>query len=82
MKSARHPIIGKINNYSYFIIGCQEKLKYNDIIKNISFSTSHKKNCETVRLRDFSFYLSSTFAYEPILIKKYMNANNMNILFK
>ena len=50
-------------------------------IKNVSSSTSHKKtlklrNYETVRLRDFSFYL---FIYEPILIKNYMNANIMNM---
>ena len=35
-------------------------------------------NSETVRLRDFSFYLSSTFIYEPILIEIYMNAIIMN----
>ena len=40
------------------------------IIKNVSSSTFHKK--------DLSFYLSSTFIYEPILIKIYMNANIMN----
>ena len=45
-------------------------------IKNLSSSTPHKKNSEILKLRDFSFYLSSTFIYEPILIKKnYMNAN-------
>ena len=34
-------------------------------IKNVSSSTSHKKmwNCETLRLRGFNFYLSSTFIY-------------------
>ena len=45
-------------------------------MKNISSYTSHQK---TVKLRDFSFYLSSTFIYEPILIKLYMNANIMNM---
>ena len=44
-------------------------------IKNLSSSTSHKKN---VKLWDFSFYLSSTFIHEPILIKIYMNANIIN----
>ena len=50
------------------------------IKKNVSSSTSHKKllNSKTVRLRDFSFYLSSTFIYEPILIQIYMNSNIMN----
>ena len=42
----------------------------NCLIKNVSSSTSHKKIFETVKLRDFSFYLSSKFIYEPILIKK------------
>ena len=37
-----------------------------------------QKNCETLRLRDFSFYLSSIFIYDSILIKNYMNANIMN----
>ena len=51
-------------------------------IKNVSSSTSHKKtlklpNCETLKLRNFSFFLSSTFIYEPILIKICMNANIM-----
>ena len=53
------------------------------IFKNVSSSTSHTKtlkiwNCETLRHQDFSFYLSSTFIYELILIKIYMNANIMN----
>ena len=44
----------------------------------ISSSTSHKlENSETLKLRDFSFFLSSTFIYEPILIKLYINANLM-----
>ena len=34
-----------------------------------------KKNSKTVRLRDFSFFLFSSFIYEPILIKISMNAN-------
>ena len=33
------------------------------------FYISQKK---TMRLRDFSFYLSSTFIFEPILIKKFV----------
>ena len=39
-------------------------------IKNVGSSTSHKKNSETVKLLNFSFFLSSTFIYEPIFIKK------------
>ena len=51
-------------------------------IKNISSSTSHKKtlklaNWQTLKLQNFSFFLSSTFIYELILIKKIMNANIM-----
>ena len=38
-------------------------------IKNISSSISHK-NIETVRLLDFSLFLSSTLIYEPILTNK------------
>jgi hypothetical protein len=44
------------------------------IIKNLSSSTSHKKNCETLILRDSSFFLFSTFIYEPILTKKFFSA--------
>ena len=45
------------------------------IFKNVISSTSHKKtlrlwNCETLRLRHFSFYFSSTYIFEPNLIKK------------
>ena len=36
-------------------------------LSRIGCSISHKKS---VRLRDFSFFLSSTFIYEPLLIKK------------
>ena len=43
-------------------------------IKNISSSTSHNK---TLKLRDFSFLLSSTLIYEAILIKIYINADIM-----
>ena len=45
-------------------------------IKNVSYSTSHTKNSETVKLRNFSFFLSINiiFIYEPILIKICMNA--------
>ena len=45
------------------------------IFKNLSSSTSHKKNYETLKLRDFSFFLSSTFICKPILIKISLNAN-------
>ena len=46
------------------------------LIKNVSSSTSHKLwNWETLKIRDSSFFLSSTFIYETILIKKNMNAN-------
>ena len=42
------------------------------LFKNVSSLMIHKKlrNSETVRLRGFSFFLSSTFIYQPILIKK------------
>ena len=47
------------------------------VIKNISSSSSHKKR-ENLKLRDFSFFRSSTFIYKPIMIKKKsMDANNM-----
>ena len=41
-----------------------KKLIVLGFIKNVKSSTSHKKNSETVRLRDFNFYLYSTFVYE------------------
>ena len=44
------------------------------IFKNVLI-TSYKKNSETVKLRNFSFFLSSTFIYQPILIKISMIAN-------
>ena len=50
------------------------------IIKNVSSSTSHKKNPSLrLSLREFKKILPSTFIYQPILIKKNcMNANIMN----
>ena len=50
-------------------------LKY--VIKNVSSSVSHKNTpglLESV-IWDFSFFLSNTFVYEPILFKLSMNAN-------
>ena len=47
------------------------------IVKKVSSSTSHKKNSETEKLRDFSFFFSSTLIYEPILIQISMNANRI-----
>ena len=35
----------------------------------------------TKQLRDFSFFLSSTFVYEPIWIKNSMNTNNIKKFF-
>ena len=51
------------------------------IIKNLNSSTSHKKICFYVfpLLRDISFFLSSTFIYNPILMNIYMNANIMKM---
>ena len=43
--------------------------------KNISSSTSHKKNSVFTSLRDFKKILSYTFIYESILMKIYMNTN-------
>ena len=40
--------------------------------------TTKNSETEILRLRDFSFHLSSTFIYELILIQIYMNANIMN----
>ena len=51
------------------------------IIKNVSSSTSHNKNCKTLNLRDFSFFLSSIFIYELILTNISMNANIKNTQF-
>ena len=47
------------------------------IFKNVSSSTSLKKlwNCKTLKIQEFSFFLSRTFIYETILIKVFMNAN-------
>ena len=52
---------------------------FQQMYKNVSSSTS-TKNCETARIRGFSFFLSSTFIYELILIKISMNANVKTIL--
>ena len=47
--------------------------------KNIpSLSTSHKKNSVFTYVREFKKKKSSTFIYEPILVKIYMNAKIMN----
>ena len=51
------------------------------IIKNVSSSAHHKKTLRGRELRDFSFYLSSTFMYEPILIKIYVNTNIIKTQF-
>ena len=53
------------------------------LIKNVSSSTSHKKNSVTEKLRNFSFFLS-TIIFEPILIQISMNANikKTHILYK
>jgi hypothetical protein len=52
--------------YKYTLLVCV-------LFKNVSSSISHKK---TPWLRDFSFFLSSIFVYEPILKKKLsMDAN-------
>ena len=50
------------------------------IFNNVSSFTSHKKTLklwdwETVKLQNFSFFLSITFIYEPIFIQISMNAN-------
>ena len=37
--------------------------------------TSHKKNCETLKLTNFRFFLSCTFKYKLISNKLSMNAN-------
>ena len=51
-------------------------------IKNVSSSTSHKKNSVftsfRLSLREFKKILPNTFIYESILIKIYMNTNIMN----
>ena len=49
-------------------------LIFQDVFKNVSSSKSHKKNWETGKRRNFSFFLSSTFIYKPILIKIAINA--------
>ena len=49
------------------------------LFKNVSSSTSHKKNPSfRLSLREFKKILPSTFIYELILIKMYMNTNIMN----
>ena len=48
-------------------------------IKNVSYSTSHKKNPSLrLTLREFKKSVSNTFIYVSILIKIYVNANIMN----
>ena len=44
-------------------------------IKNVS-TLYLIKNSGTTGLREFSFFLSSTFVYEPILIEISINTNN------
>ena len=41
-----------------------------NIVKNVSSFTSHNWNCKTLKLRNFTFFLSSTFNYEKIKISK------------
>ena len=52
------------------------------VIKNVSSSTSHKKNSVftsfCLSLREFKKILPKTFIYELIMIKNYINANIMN----
>ena len=49
------------------------------IIKKVSSFTSHKKACFLrLSLREFKKSLPNTFIYESILMKIYVNANNMN----
>ena len=49
------------------------------MIKNVSYSTFHKKT-PYIRssLRKSNKIVSSTFIYEPIMMKIYMNAKIMN----
>ena len=61
----------------FFKIYPNLKFIIHHVIKNVCSFTYHKKNSETVKLRNFSFFLSSTFIYEPILIKIHMNVNIM-----
>ena len=59
------------------------KERPDDIIKNVSSSTSHKKT-PSFRLyvfpsfREFKKILPNTFIYESILIKIYMSTNIIN----
>ena len=48
------------------------------LVKNVSSSTSHKRNSSFTSFREIKKILPNTFIYNSILIKIYMNTNIMN----
>jgi hypothetical protein len=67
-------------SFPLFLFAFRLEWLFNYPIKNVSYSTSHKKLCLYVftSFREFKKILPSTFIYESILIINYMNTNIMN----